>query len=297
MRFMADPVILVAGSLHLDVLVAAPHLPRMDETVTGLGVTYAFGGKGGNQAVACARMGADAHMAGAVGSDDFAATILSTLDREGVDRGQVARVEGASGMSVAITEPGGGYGAVIVSGANLAFDPARVAFPRGCDILMLQNEIPAEANLFLARRAASAGIRVVLNAAPARAMDADLLALTDLLVVNRGEAAALTGQDEDALSPMGTARSLEERIAGHAIITLGGQGCAFADDIHAALDVPVISTHGAGDAFAGALATLWAQDATLQEAITFAQAAAALHVATPVDQRHGITAAKVRLFL
>jgi ribokinase len=294
---MADPVILVAGSLHLDVLVAAPHLPRMDETVTGLGVSYAFGGKGGNQAVACARMGADAHMAGTVGSDDFASTILSTLDREGVDRGQVARVDGASGMSIAITEPGGGYGAVIVSGANLAFDPARVAFPRGCEILMLQNEIPAGANLFLARRAASAGIRVVLNAAPARDMDPALLELTDLLIVNRGEAAALTGQDEAALSPMGTVRALEDRIAGHAIITLGGQGCAFADDILPAHDVPVVSTHGAGDAFAGALATLWAQDATLREAIAFAQSAAALHVSTAVEDRHRITAARVRLLL
>jgi ribokinase len=294
---MADPVILVAGSLHLDVLVAAPHLPRMDETVTGIGVSYAFGGKGGNQAVACARMGAEAHMAGSVGSDDFASTILSTLDREGVDRAQVARVEGASGMSVAITEPGGGYGAVIVSAANLAFDPARVAFPRGCEVLMLQNEIPAEANLYLARRAASAGIRVVLNAAPAREMDDDLLALTDLLIVNRGEAADLTGQDAATLSPMGTARALEERIAGHAMITLGGQGCASVDDIHPAHPVPVISTHGAGDAFAGALVTLWAQDATLREAITFAQSAAALHVSTPVAQRQYITAAKVRLLI
>jgi ribokinase len=294
---MADPVILVAGSLHLDVLVAAPHLPRMDETVTGLGVAYVFGGKGGNQAVACARMGADAHMAGAVGSDDFAATILSTLDREGVDRGQVARVEGASGMSVAITEPNGGYGAVIVSGANLAFDPARVAFPRGCEVLILQNEIPATANLFLAQRAASAGIRVVLNAAPARDMDPDLLALTDLLIVNRGEAADLTGQDEATLSPMGTARALEERIAGHAIITLGGQGCASVDDIHPAHAVNIVSTHGAGDAFTGALATLWAQDATLREAINFAQSAAALHVSTAVEDRHQITVAKVRLFL
>ena len=139
---MADPVMLVAGSLHLDVMIAAPHLPRLDETVTGQSVSYAFGGKGGNQAVACARMGADAHMAGAVGSDRFAATIL---DREGVDRAQVARVEGASGMSVAITEPGGGYGAVIVSAANLAFDPARVAFPQGCAALLLQNEVPEAA--------------------------------------------------------------------------------------------------------------------------------------------------------
>jgi ribokinase len=294
---MAEPVILVAGSLHLDVLVAAPHLPRMDETVTGLGVTYAFGGKGGNQAVACARMGASSHMAGAVGHDDFAATILHTLDREGVDRSQVARVDGASGMSVAITEPDGGYGAVIVSAANLHFDPARVAFPRGCDVLILQNEVPEAANLFLARRAASAGIRVVLNAAPARAMSDDLLSLTDLLIVNRGEAAALTGQNEDTLSPMGTARALEEQVAGSVLITLGRHGVASVDDIYPAHPVRVISTHGAGDAFTGALATLWAQDATMVEAIAFAQAAAALHCATPADQRHSITAARVRLHL
>lgn len=294
---MAEPVILIAGSLHLDVLVAAPHLPRMDETVTGLGVSYAFGGKGGNQAVACARMGAAAHMAGAVGHDDFAATILSTLDREGVDRAQVARVEGASGMSVAITEPEGGYGAVIVSAANLAFDPARVAFPHGCEVLILQNEVPEAANLFLARRAASAGIRIVLNAAPARLLDAELLELTNLLIVNKGEAAALTGQDEDSLSPMGTARALEDRVAGNVLITLGRHGCASVDDIYPAHAVRVISSHGAGDAFTGALATLWAQDATLTEAIAFAQAAAALHCATPVDQRHGINAARVRLHL
>jgi ribokinase len=294
---MAEPAILIAGSLHLDVLVAAPHLPRMDETVTGLGVTYAFGGKGGNQAVACARMGAKSHMAGAVGHDSFAATILSTLDREGVDRSQVARVEGASGMSVAITEPDGGYGAVIVSAANLQFDPARVAFPRGCDVLILQNEVPEAANLFLARRAASAGIRVVLNAAPARPMSPELLGLTDLLIVNKGEAAALTGQDADTLSPMGTARALEDQVAGNVLITLGRHGVASVDDIYPATPVRVISTHGAGDAFTGALATLWAQDATMVEAISFAQTAAALHCATPPDQRHSITAARVRLHL
>jgi ribokinase len=117
------------------------------------------------------------------------------------------------------------------------------------------------------------------------------------LIVNRGEAGDLTGQDEATLSPMGTARSLEDRIAGHAIITLGGQGCASVDDIHPAHDVSVVSTHGAGDTFTGALATLWAQDATLREAIAFAQSAAALHVSTPVEDRHQITSAKVRLVL
>jgi ribokinase len=138
---------------------------------------------------------------------------------------------------------------------------------------------------------------VVLNAAPARAMSDELLSLTDLLIVNRGEAAALTGQNEDTLSPMGTARALEEQVAGSVLITLGRHGVASVDDIYPAHPVRVISTHGAGDAFTGALATLWAQDATMVEAIAFAQAAAALHCATPADQRHSITAARVRLHL
>ncbi|MDH3264281.1 MAG: PfkB family carbohydrate kinase, partial [Paracoccaceae bacterium] len=109
----------VVGSLHLDVIVEAPRLPRLDETLVGQGVSYRLGGKGGNQAVAAARMGAEVAMAGAVGSDAFAETLLAELDRAGVDRAGVARLPGASGMSVAILDATGGYGAVIVSAANL----------------------------------------------------------------------------------------------------------------------------------------------------------------------------------
>lgn len=161
-----DPVILTAGSLHLDVIVETPHLPRLDETVTGQGVTYAFGGKGGNQAVAASRMGAQSHMAGAVGTDSFAQTLLATLDAEGVHRAGVQTQPGPSGMSVALLNPTGGYGAVIVSAANLAFQPQATAFPKGCSTLILQNEIPESANLFLARRALSLGLTIILNAAP-----------------------------------------------------------------------------------------------------------------------------------
>ena len=104
---MAD--ILVAGSLHLDVMVTAPHLPRLDQTVAGQGVSYVFGGKGGNQALAAARMGAQVAMAGAVGSDGFAETILAALDAGGVRRTRVRHVQGPSGMSVAIVDASGGW--------------------------------------------------------------------------------------------------------------------------------------------------------------------------------------------
>jgi len=165
------PVILCAGSLHHDVIVSAPGLPRLDQTLAGTGLRHAFGGKGGNQAVAAARAGAEVHMAGAVGSDDIAGSLRAALDAAGVRRAMVQTHPGASGISVAITLPGGGYGAVIVSGANLRFRPEAVTFPRDCRALLLQSEIAEAANLALATRARAAGIRVILNAAPARPVD------------------------------------------------------------------------------------------------------------------------------
>ena len=291
------PVILVAGSLHLDVIVEAPGLPRPDQTLTGTAVTYAFGGKGGNQAVACARAGALAHMAGAVGTDGFAATLMAALDGTGVARAGVQTHPGASGMSVAIVDPAGSYGAVIVSGANLLFAPESTAFPRQCNALILQNEIPEAANLFLARRAASAGIRVILNAAPARATAADLLSLLDLLIVNRGEAADLLGVAEADLHPEAAARALTALGPKATIVTLGADGLASDGFRQPAFPATVISTHGAGDSFIGALATEWARGVPLDQAARFAQRAAALHVSTPVVNRAAITEAMIRRHL
>jgi ribokinase len=287
-------VVLTAGSLHLDVIVTAPHLPRLDETVAGSAAALAFGGKGGNQAVAAARMGAESHMAGAVGEDAFAAMLLAGLDAGGVARGGVQRVPGPSGMSAAIVQGDGGYGAVIVSGANLAFDPARVVFPPGCGTLLLQNEVPEGANLALAARARAAGVRVILNAAPARDMAPRLLALCDLVVVNRGEAAALLGAD---LPPAQAAARLAARGPGRVVVTLGAGGLATAEGLRPAPAVRVVSTHGAGDAFVGALAAEWGLGAAFDAALDFAQGAAALHVASPVEARATLDEGRVRRFL
>jgi ribokinase len=287
-------VILVAGSLHLDVIVDAPHLPREDETVTGRAVAYAFGGKGGNQAIAAARMGARVAMAGRVGDDAFAARLLAGLAEAGVDATRVQRGTGASGMSVAITLPGGGYGAVIVSAANLAIDAAAVALPGGLRWLVLQNEIPEAVNIALAQRARAAGARVILNAAPARSMAPALLAATDVLVVNRVEAADLTGPD---LAPEAAAAALAARGPGAVIVTLGAEGLVLWDSASRrapAHAVAAVSTHGAGDMFVGALAAALDSSATLAEAAAFGQAAAALHVAAPVAERAAIAPAAVR---
>lgn len=286
-------MILVCGALHLDVVVTAPHIPRLDETVAGQAVRYAFGGKGGNQALAAARLGARVAMAGRIGTDTFGVTLLSTLTEAQVDTGPVQRDPGPSGMSVAIEDAAGGYGAVIVSGANQNLDPDRIGVPAGTTHLLLQNEVPEDVNLAVAQKARAAGVRVILNAAPARTMSRALLALTDILVVNRVEA-------EDLAGPVGhdaAAHALSLRGPGVVIVTLGAGGLALWNGglVHlAAHEVEVVSTHGAGDAFCGALAAELARGADLMPAVAYGQAAAALHVSLPPDDRVFLDDAAVR---
>jgi ribokinase len=292
------PILLCAGSLHHDLIIDAPGLPRVDQTLAGSGVRTAFGGKGGNQAAAAARVGAEIHMAGAVGSDDAAMVLRAALDAAGVRRAGVQTHPGPSGMSVAISLPDGSYGAVIVSGANLLFRPEAVAFPKDCALLLLQSEMPEAANLHLAQRARSAGVRVVLNAAPARKVSAALFASLDLLVVNRGEAADLLSRPEAGLDATRAAADLQAMGPKAVIVTLGSGGLVMAEgkDVlqQAARAVETVSTHGAGDVFIGALAAEWARGLTLPEAAAFGQAAATLHVSLPVSQRDMIDETAVR---
>lgn len=280
------PGILVVGALHLDVIVRAPRLPQLDETLVGEGVRYALGGKGGNQAIAARRMGAAVAMAGRVGSDAFGGQLLAMLAEAGVDCGQIVQGPGASGMSVAIIETGGEYGAVIVSGENLNLAAEAVVLPAGTGALVLQNEVPAAVNLDLARRARAAGIRVILNAAPAREMPTALWPLIDLLVVNRLEARQLLGRD---LAPPEAAEALRQRGPGAVIVTLGAEGLLLAAPDGApriaAHRVTPVSAHGAGDAFLGALAAEWVLTGDLLRAARLGAAFAALHVAAnPGDQ-------------
>jgi ribokinase len=287
------PEVFVVGALHLDVVVDAPHLPSLDETVVGSSVAYRFGGKGGNQAAAAARMGARVAMAGRVGRDRFGEMILAALDEAGVERSRVLEVEGASGMSVAIVDARGDYGAVIVSGVNREIGD--VAVPDGARVVVLQNEVPEAVNLRVA--AAVGDARVILNAAPAREVAADLLARVDVLVVNRGEAAALAGTGD----PEAAALAMRAKGPGVVIVTLGGDGLVAASEAGVvrmgAPKVEVVSTHGAGDAFTGALAARLAQGDGLAEALRFAQGAAALTVATAPERRGELTDDKVTAFL
>jgi ribokinase len=272
--------LLVVGSLHLDVIVRSPHLPILDETVTGSAVDYVFGGKGGNQAVAAARLGAKVSFVGCVGTDQFGEVLRKELQKNEVDISQLQAVSGASGMSVAIVDAQGNYGAVIVSAANLQIQANQIKVPTGTKLVLLQNEVPADVNVAVARKAKAVGASVWLNAAPARVLPNDLLQFIDLLIVNRVEDAFYkTTLEVDRLT------------------TLGSQGVHYAGQIISGFDVNVISTHGAGDAFLGALAAQLTQGVSLIDGITFAQATAALHISQPADKRTWLTPQKVQCFL
>ncbi len=298
--------VLVVGSLHRDVVVDAPRLPRLDETLPGSGFRLVLGGKGANQAVAAARMGARTAMVGRVGRDDFGDDLLAGLDAAHVDRTRVAiDADAGSGMSIAIVTEGGEYGAVIVSGANLALraedavEAIRELRPR---VLLIQNEVPAEVNRAAAREAAIAGAAVVWNAAPAREADSALLASVSVLLVNRVEAATIGGIPVASPDDAAAAARLFMAPTRDTIVTLGAAGA-----IHAARDgtitpvpasaVEARSAHGAGDMFAGALAARLAQGETVRGAISFATGAAGLFVSSAETERAAIDAAAVRAFL
>lgn len=293
MNANSRPVVVVVGSLHYDIMVDAPHLPRQGETVTGKAWRPKFGGKGGNQAVAAAAAGADVRMAGAVGTDDFAEFLLRALAAGGVDTAHVTTVATAgSGMSVAISEADGDYGAVIVSGANLRIDAEAIAASEiwhQAKALILQNEIPEPVNIAAAKAARAVGALVCLNAAPYRTMSDAFLGLVDVLVVNAIEAEQLGGIPVANLAAAGKAAAALARRFPKVVVTAGGDGVAGASQegppaLLPALPVKLVSTHGAGDVFVGVLVTaLAAGGRSFSDCLDAANRAAALHVSKPLE--------------
>ncbi len=280
------PTVLTVGSLHYDIMVEATHLPRRDETAVGTRWYPKFGGKGGNQAVAVAKTSVASRLFGAVGDDDFGQFLRAHLRAGGVDDAFVATLPTPSGMSVAIMDTAGDYAATIVSGANLAIDPAGLADDtlwHNVSLLILQNEVTDTLNLAAATHARARGITTLLNAAPARTLPAALTPLIDILVVNAVEAQMM---GTAPISCLATAAQAAQQLATQfdcVIVTAGALGLAAFGADATTLTLPaeivtVISSHGAGDAFIGALCAQLVQGANLPTACRAASHAAALHV-------------------
>lgn len=280
---MRRPRIVVVGSANTDLVVAVPSIPAPGETVLGGDLQLIPGGKGANQAVAAARLGAEVRFVGRVGSDDFGKQTLTNLQQEGIDTRFVFVSDDApSGVALIAVSAQGENSIVVAPGANMRLTAADIlraadAFA-DADAVIAQLEIPIEAVEAAAQLAKQHGARFLLNPAPARELPDSLYAHTDYLIPNETEGRQLTGA-ADAEAIIAT---LQARGCRTVILTLGAQGVAYYSDgelqIAPAYPVQAVDTTAAGDAFVGGFAVALCEGSTLEQAIDFGQRAASITV-------------------
>jgi ribokinase len=276
-------VIVVFGSINVDVVIQVAALPRPGQTVLSDAYNLYPGGKGANTAVAAARAGASTLFIGQVGPDGFADLALSLLRESGVGLKGVAVSERPTGAATIWVDAGGENSIVVASGANLDANAAQVPDTAlGPDTLVgLQMEVPVAQNWAIIERAKAAGARVLLNMAPAGMAPETVLRSVDYLVANEIEAAMLASElGLDADQPTRVPRLLAQRYGLTCIVTLGGAGAlAFGPDggySIPALPIAPIDTTAAGDAFCGGLAAALDNGCELYEALRRASAGAGL---------------------
>jgi ribokinase len=278
------PRILVLGSLNLDLVLHVPRMPVEGETLPSTASATLCGGKGANQAVACARMGAAVSMIGRVGDDPAGLMLRTALAEESIElAGVLATPNTASGVAVIFLTPDGQNRIVLVPGANAALSPGDVAAHDAafadCALLLCQLEAPLETVAAAIERAHAVGKPVLLNPAPARALPSELLARTDYLIPNESEATLLTGiAVTDAASAAEAALKLRGQGAGHVIVTLGAGGILIADRDGCrhmpALPARVVDTTAAGDSFIGGFAAGLVEGLSVDDAARLGLAAA-----------------------
>jgi ribokinase len=277
MMHVNPSVILVAGSVNLDFVVRAAQIPAPGQTVLGRDFHTFPGGKGANQAVACARAGGAATaMLAAFGADDFAKPLKASLAQAGVALHEIESSQ-PTGTAFICVSDAGENAITVAPGANEDLLPAHWPRDLGISYLLMQLETPIPTVQAFAQAARQQGAMVVLNAAPARALPPELLRLIDILIVNEGELAELAG-------PQGDARAQLQRMAAlgiaTVIVTLGAEGCVALHDgefvQQSAFKISVVDTTAAGDTFCGTLVASLSQGAVLQSAMQAASAASAL---------------------
>lgn len=280
------PEIAVVGSLNMDLVIRVPHLPAAGETVIGREFTTAAGGKGANQAVAAARLGASVAMIGRVGKDDFGSALRANLNGAGADTTYVLSDEhAATGVALIAVEEGGQNTIIVAAGANANVSRTDVDAARriiaSSQVLVAQLEVPLDTVTFALDLARAAHVLTLLNPAPAQELSPDVLARVDMIVPNETEAGILTGIPvKDWESAKAAALELNRRGVPSVVITLGERG-ALASDSGSIHRVPAFPVHAvdataAGDAFVGALAVARAHGRDLPAALRQAGAAGAL---------------------
>ena len=297
-------MILVAGSANLDFVVRANHIPAPGETVLGFDFKTFPGGKGANQAVACARAGgATTHMLLGLGVDAFARPLEDSLGAAGVQM-HVKRVAGQPTGTAFICVSDDGENAITVApGANHALAAADLPSLAGTSHLLLQLETPIATVIAYAQAARAQGVRVALNAAPAQPLPAELLAAVDILLVNEGELAAISNPSADSSANQN--RSLSECLASIdvpcVVVTLGSQGALARVNgqlfKQSAFEVTPVDTTGAGDTFCGVFVAALSQEQSIPMALRLACAAGALACTRAGAQSSIPTQSELQTFL
>ncbi len=271
-------MVIVFGSINLDLIFSVPHIPRVGETVLGPSVRIEPGGKGANQAVAAARDGASVVMAAAVGRDSLAPTALTLLQETNVDLSRVLETDAATGCAAIAVDPKGNNAIAVGSGANLVARQTQIEdeLLGPASTVVLQMEVSTAETAALIRRARAKGARVILNLAPAASFPEATLREVDILVVNETESAWLANR----LGCSDGAAQIHARLGIVIVRTLGGDGLEMAN-AEGAMEMPAhaitaIDTTAAGDCFVGVMAAALDRGANLTGALNRAAAAAAL---------------------
>ena len=300
---MAD--IVVVGSLNADLVVRSPRFPAPGETIRGEDLATIPGGKGANQAVAAARLGARVAMIGCVGADAFGAMLIENLKQNNVDVQHVLRDgSAATGTAIIIVDSNGQNSIILSPGANARVSESDIepAVLAGAQLLLLQFEIPMEAVLYAARLAKQKRVRVILNPAPAREIPEELLKTVDFILPNESELALLAQKKiTDKASLEAAAHALVSRGAANVIVTLGEKG-ALLMGRHTKKYIPSykvkpVDTTGAGDAFIGGMASALLHRKSPQDAVKYGCACGALATTKFGAQPSLPTAQEVRDFL
>lgn len=280
--------VFVAGSINMDVVATADRHPKVGETVAGRRVLYFPGGKGANQAVAAARLGARTTLIGRLGKDSFGTELRAFLGDQGIDPGAIRETTEAHTGTAIITVAEADNTIVVIPGANAlvsADDISGAPLAKG-DVAVSQFEIPLPTIVAFFTRAQAAGATTLLNPAPAQTFGRDLLDLVDILVLNETELGLLAGlalsEDDTPARIIEAARKLQARENQTICVTLGKRGVlALAgreEIVVPGRAVKAVDTTGAGDCFVGALAAQLADGAALRAALAFANAAASISV-------------------
>lgn len=281
--------VVIVGSLNMDLVTRAPRLPRAGETLAGQSFVTVPGGKGANQAVAAARLGASVAMIGCVGDDAYGEQLRTALLAEGIDCQAVTRVSGEStGVALIVVDDSSQNAIVIVAGGNGHVTASVVdsfdALLSGAEVIICQLEVPLDTVGHVLKRGHELGKTVILNPAPASGpLPAEWFAWIDYLIPNESEATALTGLPVDSTASADAAASvLLKAGVSKVIVTLGEQGALFASASRSehfpAPKVQPVDTTAAGDTFVGGFAAALADGKSESDAIRFGQVAAALSV-------------------